>query len=60
MLTRSFTASLTLITLAGLLWMDLANSKPLNPFRAPAVFALGSGQAGSGAHCAALPGAPQK
>ncbi|WP_375571426.1 hypothetical protein ABWH93_01850 [Seohaeicola saemankumensis] len=46
---------LTLIILTALLWLDLVNSKPLDPFRAPAVLALGSGQAGAGAHCAALP-----
>ena len=55
MLTRKFTAVLTLVILTALLWLDLVNSKPLDPFRAPAVLALGSGQAGAGAHCAALP-----
>lgn len=57
MVTRKFTACLTLVVLAGLIWLDLANSAPLDPFNPPAVFALGSGQAGSGAHCAALPSA---
>jgi hypothetical protein len=55
MLTRKLTAGLTLSVLSALLWLDLINSKPLDPFRAPAVLALGSGQAGAGAHCAALP-----
>lgn len=55
MLTRKFTAALTIIILAALLWLDLVNSNKLDPFRAPAVLALGSGQAGAGAHCAALP-----
>ncbi len=55
MLTRKFTAALTLIILAALLWLDLVNSNKLDPFGAPAVLALGSGQAGAGAHCAALP-----
>lgn len=55
MLTRKLTAGLTLVILSALLWLDLVNSKPLDPFRAPAVLALGSGQAGAGAHCAALP-----
>lgn len=55
MLTRKLTANLTLIILASLLWLDLVNSQPLDPFRAPLPLALGSGQAGSGAHCAALP-----
>ncbi|MDX5382093.1 MAG: hypothetical protein LPJ92_03735 [Rhodobacterales bacterium] len=55
MLTRKLIAGLTLVILSALLWLDLINSKPLDPFRAPAVLALGSGQAGAGAHCAALP-----
>jgi hypothetical protein len=33
--------------------VDLGASQPLNPFRAPPLLALGSGQAASGAHCAA-------
>lgn len=55
MLTRKLTATLTLIILTSFVWLDLVNSRPLDPFRAPAVLALGSGQAGAGAHCAALP-----
>jgi hypothetical protein len=55
MLTRKLTATLTLIILMSLVWLDLVNSQPLDPFRTPAPLALGSGQAGSGAHCAALP-----
>lgn len=45
-----------LAALAGLLAFDLATSLPLDPFAAPPLLALGSGQAASGAHCAALPG----
>jgi len=55
MLTRKFMAALTLTILAALFWLDLINSNKLDPFRAPAVLALGSGQTGAGAHCAALP-----
>jgi hypothetical protein len=32
---------------------DLATSEPINPFAAPPPLAFGSGQAASGAHCAA-------
>lgn len=42
--------------MAGLVAFDLARSAPLNPYGAPPLLALGSGQAASGAHCAALPG----
>ncbi|RKE94647.1 hypothetical protein [Sulfitobacter guttiformis] len=55
MLTRRLVAALTLAVLAGMLALDLRMSQPLDPFRTPAVLALGSGQAGAGAHCAALP-----
>lgn len=57
MVTRKLTAGLTLVVMATLIGLDLANSAPLDPFNPPAVFALGSGQAGAGAHCAALPSA---
>ncbi|MCP1336374.1 hypothetical protein [Futiania mangrovi] len=40
----------------GLLALDLAGSRPLNPFTAPPALALGSGQAAGGAHCSAAPG----
>lgn len=36
--------------------LDIAGSAPLNPFAAPPAIALGSGQAASGAHCAAPAG----
>jgi hypothetical protein len=55
MLTRKLSAGLTLVLVAAMIWLDLIASQPLDPFRTPAVFALGSGQAGAGAHCAALP-----
>lgn len=41
---------------AGVLAFDLATSAPLDPYSAPPLLALGSGQASGGAHCAALPG----
>lgn len=34
-----------------LLVVDNAESTPINPFNAPPVIALGSGEAPSGAHC---------
>jgi hypothetical protein len=34
-----------------LLVVDHAESTPINPFNAPPVIALGSGEAPSGAHC---------
>lgn len=40
----------------GLIVFDGADSAPLNPYQAPPTFALGSGEAASGAHCAAVPG----
>jgi hypothetical protein len=53
-MTRRFTASLAIAFVLGLTAFDAATSE-LNPFAAPPVFALGSGQASAGAHCAALP-----
>ncbi|SFP77747.1 hypothetical protein [Tranquillimonas alkanivorans] len=55
MATRKLTAALTLALLAGLIALDLAQSAPLNPYQAPTLIALGSGQSAGGAHCAALP-----
>ncbi len=48
---------ITLFVMIGaLLAFDHSHSAPLDPFRAPAILALGSGEAASGAHCAAAPG----
>ena len=44
------------VMIGALLAFDLSHRVPLDPFRAPAILALGSGQAASGAHCAAAPG----
>jgi len=55
MMTRkTIVAVLALLAATGL-WLDAAGSKPLNPFKAPPLFALGSGQSAGGAHCAAAP-----
>ena len=52
-----FIVVLLVFLLGGLaLSLDIAASKPLNPFKAPPLLALGSGQAAGGAHCAAVPG----
>ncbi len=57
MATRRLTAFVALGLVAAVVLADLATSSaPLDPFRAPPAIALGSGQATSGAHCAALPG----
>lgn len=55
MKTRRLTAIVTLASLGALIALDLGWSKPLDPYKAPPLLALGSGQAASGAHCAALP-----
>jgi hypothetical protein len=54
--TRRVSAALVLALIGGLLALDAAGSEPLNPYRAPPLLALGSGEAAGGAHCAALPG----
>jgi len=51
--TRKTAVGILFVVLAGFLAFDLQASAPLDPFRAPALFALGSGEASSGAHCAA-------
>lgn len=53
--TRAWTAALALALVAGVIALDLAQSTPPDPFRAPPLLALGSGLAAGGAHCAALP-----
>ncbi|MCR9220842.1 MAG: hypothetical protein NXI21_11495 [Alphaproteobacteria bacterium] len=49
-------AGAVLALLALLLLLDIAGGATPNPYRAPPLFALGSGQAASGGHCAAVPG----
>jgi len=52
--TRRVTAGLALALLAGLVVADLLATPP-NPYRAPPIVALGSGVAGGGGFCGALP-----
>lgn len=54
-MTRLSVALTALLLLGGMIAADLAGSEPLNPWRAPPLFALGSGSPVSGAHCASLP-----
>lgn len=53
-MTRRVTASLALLGLLAVLGLDLLRSPP-NPFNAPPLFALGSGQVAAGGFCGALP-----
>lgn len=55
MVTRRLTATLAMALVAGVILIDLGQSAPLDPFKAPPPIALGSGLAAGGAHCAALP-----
>ena len=54
-MTRRLTMFAVAVMIGGLIALDLAASAPPNPFKAPPLLALGSGQASGGAHCAALP-----
>lgn len=54
-MTRRVTMLAVAVMVGGLVLFDLSASAAPNPFRAPPLLALGSGQAASGAHCAALP-----
>ena len=45
--------------IGGLLVLDQVQSRPLNPYTAPPMLALGSGLAATGGHCAAPPPAMQ-
>lgn len=54
-MTRRLIAALVLALGGGMIWADLRAAEPLNPYRAPPLLALGSGQAAGGAHCAAPP-----
>lgn len=53
-LTRRLTAPLALLLVAALIIFDALHSPP-NPFAAPSLFALGSGEAAVGGFCGALP-----
>jgi hypothetical protein len=54
-MTRRVTMLAVAVMVGALIAFDLAVSAEPNPFRAPPLFALGSGQASGGAHCATLP-----
>jgi len=54
-MTRLATMLAVAALVGGIIVFDLAASAAPNPFRAPPLLALGSGQASGGAHCAALP-----
>ena len=54
MIRRSVTL-LVALGIVGLLALDHAQSRPLNPYTAPPLLALGSGLAATGGHCAAPP-----
>lgn len=54
-MTRRTTMLIVALLVAGLITFDLSVSATPNPWRAPPLLALGSGQASGGAHCAALP-----
>jgi len=53
-MTRHFTASLAILAVVAMIGADLMISPP-NPYQAPSLFALGSGQASAGGFCGALP-----
>ncbi|MBN2741930.1 MAG: hypothetical protein JXR35_13615 [Rhodobacteraceae bacterium] len=53
-MTRRFTASLAITGVVLLIALDQLYT-PLNPYQAPPLFALGSGQIAAGGFCGALP-----
>ncbi|WP_168201363.1 hypothetical protein [Qingshengfaniella alkalisoli] len=53
-MTRKFTASVAVALVVGVIGFDLAASPP-NPYVAPPMLALGSGQVAAGGFCGALP-----
>ena len=54
-MTRLHVTLLLALGLGGVIVLDQVQSRPLNPYDAPPMLALGSGLAASGAHCAAPP-----
>ena len=54
-MTRRATMLALAVMVGALITLDLAVSATANPFHAPPLLALGSGQAAGAAHCAALP-----
>ena len=55
-ITRWHAVLLLLVMMAAVFVADALSSAPLDPYRAPPLFALGSGKAPSGAHCSAVVG----
>ena len=53
-MTRFITASITISLIGAFLIVDLMRAAP-NPFAAPSVFSLGSGEAVAGGFCGSLP-----
>lgn len=53
-MTRQLTAPLAILMMLTLIALDVARTPP-NPYAAPAVLALGSGEAAVGGFCGALP-----
>lgn len=53
-MTRRITAPLAVLFALGIIGFDLAHVTP-NPYKAPAIFALGSGALPTGGFCGALP-----
>ena len=53
-MTRRATLLAVAAMIGGLIAVDLSVSATPNPFRAPPLLALGSGQAAAGAHCASF------
>lgn len=54
-MTRLTTASTALILLGVFLIIDIMQVVP-NPYNAPSMFSLGSGEAAAGGFCGSLPG----
>jgi hypothetical protein len=50
---RPLAGSLTMVFVLVLLLVDHGQSRPINPYQAPAPVALGSGVAPTAAHCTA-------
>ncbi len=57
-MTRRFVAGAILAVLAAALAFDLMASAAPNPYGAPTILSLGSGQDASGTHCSMLDSAP--
>ena len=51
---RPLVGSLSMVFVLVLLLVDHGQSRPINPYQAPAPVALGSGVAPTAAHCTAL------